>query len=832
MKKYLGLLILAVLFVNIDVLAQSVGSHLEIDHTSPLFVPDPDDKFWDDRFTLGGPNGGINSMVIDEAGDLIVGGHFSTAGNQITRKVARWDGSSWHPVGEGLTHQGVINSLIFDEGGTLVMGGWDLTDLSRGDDILAVLEGDTWVSKGSAEWFGQALAVAIDDEGSIYAGGQVISPTDNRTHRIIKYDGASWSVLGGKVEGLTWALAVGGNETLYMGGSIESIDGLAINGIAMWDGVSWVQLGGGLREGTVYAMVTDNNGNLYVGGEFEFAGEEFVHNIAMWDGTSWTPLGNGFDGIVRSLVFDEAGALYAGGGGAGADGNYAGRVARWDGTSWSSIGETLDRSVHAVAVDQGGKVYAGGAGLIFDELASNVVMWDGGAWLPVSEGTGLGLNSGTSAIVADASCDIYVAGGFSLAGDIIVDQVVRWDNEFWAPVGSGIDGHINDLALSDDGKLYAGGWFGLVDGEVANSVTMWDGSYWLPLGEGLKTQEYPGRVYALAVDEQGNLFVGGEFDTAGGMPANNIAKWDGTSWSPLGSGVMGGKLFTRIDAMAFDGKGNLYAGGEFEIAGIVSAKNVAMWDGIAWSRLGGGLDDRDTGGRVKALTIDGNDILYIGGNFSIAGNTAVANIASWDGVAWKKLGIGFNTTVWSLEVDDNGYLYAGGQFNALGPSGFIEMNHTARWDGVEWSSLGSGVNGNVRDMALDGRGNLYLGGNMSTAGHKVSNGIARWEVRPNDSSSCAERPAPNQQPHVLTSYYPNPFMEFATIGITVTEPQHLTVNVYDGSARFIEQLFVGQTLAYQLRRFRFEGASLASGTYFVRIEGEFFSQMQAVTFLK
>ena len=36
-----------------------------------------------------------------------------------------------------------------------------------------------------------------------------------------------------------------------------------------------------------------------------------------------------------------------------------------------------------------------------------------------------------------------------------------------------------------------------------------------------------------------NLYAGGGFTTAGGVPANYIAKWDGSAWSALGSGMDG-----------------------------------------------------------------------------------------------------------------------------------------------------------------------------------------------------------------------------------------------------------------------------------------------------
>lgn len=68
-----------------------------------------------------------------------------------------------------------------------------------------------------------------------------------------------------------------------------------------------------------------------------------------------------------------------------------------------------------------------------------------------------------------------------------------------------------------------------------------------------------------------DLYAGGEFITAGGVTVNHIAKRDGTSWSPLGSGVNGG-----VPALTFF-NGELYAGGQFTLAGGVSVNYVAKY---------------------------------------------------------------------------------------------------------------------------------------------------------------------------------------------------------------------------------------------------------------
>ena len=80
---------------------------------------------------------------------------------------------------------------------------------------------------------------------------------------------------------------------------------------------------------------------------------------------------------------------------------------------------------------------------------------------------------------------------------------------------------------------------------------------------------YPG-VSALAVSGS-NVYAGGTFTTAGGSAANYIAKWDGSNWTPLGSGVSG-----VVNALAVSGS-DLYAGGGFTTAGGRASSSIAAW---------------------------------------------------------------------------------------------------------------------------------------------------------------------------------------------------------------------------------------------------------------
>ena len=77
-----------------------------------------------------------------------------------------------------------------------------------------------------------------------------------------------------------------------------------------------------------------------------------------------------------------------------------------------------------------------------------------------------------------------------------------------------------------------------------------------------------------------------------------------------------------VRALATKG-GDIYAGGDFTAAGGVGANHIALWNGSTWSALGSGTDNV-----VNALAADGN-VLFVGGEFTRAGEKASSRFAEW-----------------------------------------------------------------------------------------------------------------------------------------------------------------------------------------------------------
>jgi hypothetical protein len=338
-----------------------------------------------------------------------------------------------------------------------------------------------------------------------------------------------------------------------------------------------------------------------------------------------------------------------------------------------------------------------------------------GRWLSLPEQGLPGVNGVVYSTFVRSSGELIVGGEFSVAGTVVANGIARWDGTSWSPLGSGLtlgsglNGGVYALAELPNGDLVAGGEFTIAGGVPANRIARWNGSSWSPFGSGMDST-----VGSLAVLPNGDLVAGGSFTTAGDVTANRIARWNGSSWASLGSGMS-----SVVRALAVLPNGDLVAGGFFTTAGGVSANRIARWDGASWAPLGSGMT-----GCVSALAVLPNGDLVAGGWFATAGGVTANRIARWDGSSWYPLGLGLSGTGgWALSVLPNGDLVAGGDFTTAGG---VTANRIARWDGSSWAPLGSGMNGSVSTLAVLPNGDIAAGGNFTTAGGLPSGYWARW----------------------------------------------------------------------------------------------------------
>ncbi len=300
----------------------------------------------------------------------------------------------------------------------------------------------------------------------------------------------------------------------------------------------------------------------------------------------------------------------------------------------------------------------------------------------------------------------------------------------WVPVigTTGTNNQVNSLAVLPDGDVLVGGFFGTAGGVSANNIARYNPStgVWSALGSGIG-----GRVDALAVLPGGTVLVGGTFSTAGGVSARNIARYNPSTgvWSALGTGTD-----NNVMSLVVLPGGDVIVGGNFTIARGVPANRIARYNPNTgtWSALGAGIDISSVTDLAGLL---GGDVIA-GGTFTAAGGVPATNIARYNPTTgvWSALGAGTNdpdrgpgtdSRVNALAVLPGGDVIVGGDFSTAGG---VPANRIARYNpstGV-WSALGSGTSSGVYSLVVLPGGDVLAGGFFTTAGGVPANRIARY----------------------------------------------------------------------------------------------------------
>jgi len=782
----------------------------------PIFLPQLHNAAsgtWDTQFGLPVPGiaGEIRALAIDRQGNVYVGGAFRAVGgiSTVVNNIVQYNvqTNSWSALGTGANNGvsfagliGGVRALAVDGQGRVYVGGFFTRAGGVSANSVARFDPATnsWSALGTGAnngVSGEVFALVVDGQGRIYVGGDFTRAGGVSANNVARFDPAtnSWSALGtGANNGVSDtsfservnALAIDRQGRVYVGGRFTRAGEVSANRVARFDpqANSWSALGTGANNGisgdetsfpgpSVSALAVDEQGRVYVGGDFTQAGGVSARSVARFDPAtnSWSALGAGVSfslgsgGEVNALAIDGQGRVYVGGRFTRAGGVSANNVARFDpqANSWSALGTGANNgvsgSVNALAVDGQGLVYVGGRfAQAVGVSASSVARFNPAtnSWSALGTGGGSGTNDIVRALAVDGQGRVYVGGLFTQAGGVSANSVARFDpaTNSWSTLGTGANNGVTGLPI-----------LGIPD---------------LPLPPDFVL---PGIVGALAVDGQGNVYVGGAFTRAGGVSANSVARFNPAtnSWSALGTGSSNGVSGSRtpilpipsVSALAVDGQGRVYVGGDFTEAGGVSARSVARFNPAtnSWSALGTGANNGVSGDEtplsgpsVSALAVDGQGRVYVGGRFTRAGEVSANRVARFDPQAnsWSALGTGANNgisgdetpfsgpSVSALAVDGQGRVYVGGRFTSAGG---VSANSVARFDpqANSWSALGTGANNGVTDtlppdfvlpgivgaLAVDGQGNVYVGGAFTRAGGVSANNVARFDPQANSWSA-------------------------------------------------------------------------------------------------
>jgi len=145
----------------------------------------------------------VRDLALDCHGNLYASGAFTAAGDVNVNRIARWDGTRWSALGEGMSVEHTASPEVW--------------------------------------------ALAVDGQGNLYAGREIyatglffIPPDSNTfTHYIARWDGLNWNPLGKGVDNFVNALAVDPEGNLYAIGDSTSAGGITALRTARWDDMSF-----------------------------------------------------------------------------------------------------------------------------------------------------------------------------------------------------------------------------------------------------------------------------------------------------------------------------------------------------------------------------------------------------------------------------------------------------------------------------------------------------------------------------------------------------------------------------------------------------------------
>ena len=272
------------------------------------------------------------------------------------------------------------------------------------------------------------------------------------------------------------------------------------------------------------------------------------------------------------------------------------------------------------------------------------------------------------------------------------------------------------------------------------------------------------RCRAAMPDNAGNVYLGGDFGQGNltSPPLSVIGVFDAfvfkldaatgnTVWAKNFGGIGNAVSYGR--ALASDGSGNVYLGGDFSSGGNLTTPpltRIGAYDAfvfklnagtgaIAWAKNFGGKGAATYG---RALTAAAGSI-YLGGDFATANLTtpALTRIGFRDGYAFK-LDAATGSLAWAknfggpdssvgglaLTTDGSGSVYLAGGFSGfvlttprldyMGGSGDAFVFKLSAGTGtITWAKTfgGSGAEAAAVALASDGLANIYLGGFFARA---------------------------------------------------------------------------------------------------------------------
>ena len=470
--------------------------------------------------------------------------------------------AAYDPDGAGPLPTHVVVAGSFQRAGLSATSGlvlWNPTTSTFQDLPVPSLPFAGPVKFGPVAVRGTELLVTCHDE-----------PTN--TSRVASFNGTTWTTLGGDFQGDVGVLHPRGNGEVLIGGSFAAVGTPSPPCFAVWNGSTWATDPG--LSGFVQAIDELPNGDLLVAGLTNLGG------VLRRVGTTWSAVGSNTPYHTSDVLTLPSGEIVATAGSS---------VHLFDGAQWSVLTPaswTYSDTSERLLLTSTGTLLVGGFWKTLAGATTHVASLDvsTGQWTPVGLSDDGEIYGAVATMLELPNGDLVVGGILHKSGGLDVANVARFDGLAWRALADGPSIACTAAVALDGDAFVVGGSFRSFGNLPTRGVAHWNGTAWGPLGTGVD-----GIVNDLARLPDGSVVVGGDFTTAGGVPARSLARWDGSTWSPfggLGGAAVGTKAVHRLLPLA---NGDLLIGGEFQSIGGVPCSDLARWNGTIFVPIPGFL---------------------------------------------------------------------------------------------------------------------------------------------------------------------------------------------------------------------------------------------------
>ena len=328
--------------------------------------------------------------------------------------------------------------------------------------------------------------------------------------------------------------------------------------------------------------------------------------------------------------------------------------------------------VNSLALQADGKLVAGGNFTTVNGLGRNRIVrlnQDGSLDQMFLNGLS-GANGIVRAVINQTDGRVVVGGGFTAMNSVNRSRIARLNYDgtldgAFNP-GSGADNPVFALAeafIDGQRKIYAGGSFTVMNGTQRNGIVRLndDGTVDAVFNPGLGAN---GIVYAVAVQADGKVIIGGDFTSVNGVARNYIARLN-PNGSVDTSFAIGSGADAPVRALAIQLDGRILVGGSFINFNGTPQSRIArlLPSGNLDPEFLAGVGANDT---VNAISVQGDTKIILGGNFTRCNGVTrnyVTRLQS-DGTVDPSInfGAGANNFVGATVVQTDNRIIIGGGF--------------------------------------------------------------------------------------------------------------------------------------------------------------------------